>query len=196
MAALVAIGCTERVRPAPENAIVAVGDSLTAGYRLPPDDSWPAHLARLLGRPVINRGVSGETAAETLARVRREGLGPEPDVVIVTVGTNDILRGLPLEPLRASLRGIVEHARASGARVVVVGLEGYRSPIGYDHGAAYREIAREHGALYVPDLTRGVLGRPDTMRDAIHPNAAGNLVIAERLAAELRAWLAAPDSIP
>lgn len=177
----------------PAGAIVAIGDSLTEGHYMAPADSWPALLGERLGRPVVNLGVSGETAAQVRERIERQGLPPQPSLVLLCVGANDILRGLPEEPLLAALRGLVQRARATGAPVVVIGLESYRHPLRpFDHGAAFRSVAAETGAGYLPDLVRGVLSDPALMRDAIHPNAAGNAAIARRLAVDLQPWLKAP----
>ena len=83
----------------------------------------------------------------------------------------------------------MRRAKATGAPVVVIGLESYRHPQRpFDHGAAFRTVAEETGAGYLPDLVRGVLSDPALMRDAIHPNAAGNAAIARRLAVELQPW--------
>jgi acyl-CoA thioesterase-1 len=185
--------CGPAPAPRPAGAIVAVGDSLTEGHYLAPADSWPALLGERLGRPVVNLGVSGETAAQVRERIERQGLPPQPALVLVCVGTNDILRGLPEPPLLGALRGLVQRAQATGAPVVVIGVESWRHPQRpFDHGAAFRKVAAETGAGYLPDLGRGVVSDPALMRDAIHPNAAGNAVIARRLAVELEPWLKGP----
>jgi acyl-CoA thioesterase-1 len=183
-------GCRAAPVPAPEGAIVAIGDSLTEGHHLAPAESWPALLGAQVRRPVVNLGVSGETASQVRDRIARHGLPPRPALVLVCVGANDILRGLPEAPLLAALRDLVRQGKATGAPVVVIGLESYRHPQrAFDHGAAFRKAAEDAGAGYLPDLVRGVLPDPSLMRDAIHPSAAGNAVIARRLVVELRPWL-------
>jgi acyl-CoA thioesterase I len=187
--ALLLAACA-RPAPVPPHAIVALGDSLTEGHHLAPQESWPARLEAHLGRVVVNRGVSGETATQTLERLEREGLPAQADVVLVCVGANDILRGLPPAETLTALRAIVRRAQKARVSVVVIGLEGYRTPRqAFDYGAAYRKVTTDTASLYIPDLTRDTLGRPHLMRDAIHPNAAGNEVIARRLAEILRPWL-------
>jgi lysophospholipase L1-like esterase len=169
--------------------IVAFGDSLTAGYRVGPEETYPARLAAILGKPVLNRGVSGETTAESLARLDRDVLAADPRVVLVCLGANDVLRGLPPEAQLAALRRVVEGIQARGALVVLIGTEGYPPVRPFDYAGAYRRLARETGAVYVPDLTRGVLGHGDLMHDGIHPNARGNEAIARRIADEAGEYL-------
>jgi acyl-CoA thioesterase-1 len=191
LASLLLAACAPRPERAwPAGAIVAIGDSLTAGHYLAPEESWPVRLGALLGRPVVNLGVSGETAEQIRDRIAREGLPPSPSLVLVCAGANDILRGMPEEPMLVALRDLVRRGRETGAPVVVIGLESYRHPQRtFDHGAAFRRLAEENGAGYVPDLTGGVFTDRSLMRDAIHPNGAGNAAIARRLATELQTWL-------
>ena len=100
IAAVLLAAC--RPAPRPAGAVVAIGDSLTEGHFMAPADSWPALLGERLRRPVVNLGVSGETASQVDARIARQGLPPQPALVLVCVGANDILRGLPEEPLLAA----------------------------------------------------------------------------------------------
>jgi acyl-CoA thioesterase-1 len=183
--ALAVMALAACARRGEDHPIIAFGDSLTEGYELGPGDSYPERLARLLGRPILNRGVSGETTAEALARLKPDVLDENPRVVLVCFGTNDQLRGLPADQQFANLRQIVTAIQAKGARVILIGTEGYAGVPGVDYGARYRALAQETGAVYVPDLMRGVLGNPALMRDKIHPDAGGNEKIARRLMAEI-----------
>jgi len=205
--ALALAACARRETAAPpDGGIIAFGDSLTEGYELGPGDSYPERLARLLGRPVVNRGVSGDTTAQGLARLQRDVLEENPRVVLVCFGTNDMLRGMPADEQFANLGQIVKAIQAKGATAILIGTEGYAAQVpqaaratGFtpgasagaqeDYAARYRELAQETGAVYVPDLVRGVLGNPTLMRDPIHPNAAGNETIARRLMTEVGGYL-------
>jgi acyl-CoA thioesterase-1 len=167
-------------------SIVAFGDSLTSGYQMSAGASYPEQLSLRLGRPILNRGVSGDSTAEGLARLERDVLSEDPRIVIVALGANDMLRRQPIDPAFANLRAIVDRIHAKGALVVLLGVDGR---IYGDWGARYRALARETGCAYVPDLLDGVFGDPRLMYDQIHPNARGYAKIAERIDAEAGAFL-------
>lgn len=169
-------------------AIVALGDSLTAGYQMAEGDNYPAMLSKRIGREVVNRGVSGDTTADGLARLDRDVLSESPRVVVLALGANDMLRRQPIDETFANLRAIVDRVQARGALVILVGVEGFPLVHG-DYGKRYRALARETGCVYVPDLLDGVIGDPRLMYDQIHPNAAGYARIASRLQTEIGSYL-------
>jgi acyl-CoA thioesterase I len=168
--------------------IVAFGDSLTAGYQVAEADSYPAQLASLVGREIVNRGVSGDTTADGLARLDRDVLSESPGVVLLSLGANDMLRRQPMEATFANLRRIVDRIQARGALVVLIGVEGFPMVHG-DYGERYRDLARETGCVYVPDMLDDVFGDPALMYDQIHPNAAGYAKIARRIESEAGSYL-------
>jgi acyl-CoA thioesterase-1 len=183
-----------------EGPLVAfLGDSLTAGWRLSEDEAWPALVGRALvaeGRPirVLNAGVSGETVAEGLVRLPGV-LARKPDVLVVALGINDGLRGLPLEDAEAALRRILEEGRTAGVKLLLVGA---RIPP-ERHGAAYARrfeeiyprLAAELKVALVPDLLAGVSGEPELLfPDALHPRAAGHTRLAETVRPHLALVLA------
>jgi acyl-CoA thioesterase-1 len=187
---------------AADRAIVALGDSLTAGFGLPRDQAYPALLQARLAREgydyrVVNAGVSGDTTAGGLRRL--DGLlRLAPEVMIVTLGVNDGLRGLPPASIRDNLRAIVARAGSAGARVLLVGM---RVPPNY--GAQYTraffsvfpEVAQATRVPLVPFLLECVAGeRALNLADGIHPNAEGQRRIAEHLWPHLRALLAKPGT--
>lgn len=191
--ALVALaGCTRDNRWKITNAypqgvaVVAFGDSLTSGYQMGAGESYPEQLAARIGRPILNRGVSGDSTAEGVARLERDVLAENPRIVIVGLGANDMLRRQPIDPAFANLRAIVDRIHAKGALVVLLGVDGR---IYGDWGPRYRVLARETGCVYVPDLLDGVFGEPALMYDQIHPNAKGYAKIAARLDSEVGAYL-------
>lgn len=186
--------------PAPAPAadalrVVFLGDSLTAGLGLAADDAFPARLGRDLaaaGLPVtvVNAGVSGDTTAGGLRRVDWV-LQQAPAVVVVGLGGNDMLRGLPPAETRANLRGIVTRAQAAGAAVLLLGMRANPS-LGADYVAAfdplYPELAAELGVPLVPFLLEGVAGDPAlNQADGIHPTAAGQARVAEHVRPALEA---------
>ena len=168
--------------------IAALGDSLTQGYGLPAEQGFVPQLedwlqAQGVEARVINAGVSGDTTAGGLSRVDWT-LTPDVDALIVTLGGNDLLRGLPPEASRANLDGIVSAAVSRGVEVLVIGMQApgnYGPDYKARFDAMYPEIAETHGALYLDSFFAG-LGGPDVdpaalraflQSDGIHPNAEG-----------------------
>src|SRR5215470_11984607 len=117
----------------PGHTIVCLGDSITAGVGAAPQESYPSRLAERLGRPVVNAGVSGDTAAQGLARVSEVLDQDDPWLVIVELGGNDLLRQVPIEETEKSLRAVVE--RLLAAKVLPVLVE-VRGPFGH----RYRDL--------------------------------------------------------
>jgi len=173
---------------APAGPIIAFGDSLTEGYRVPSDENYPAQLSRLIGRPVINEGVSGETAADALRRMDRDVLAQKPEIVLVLLGGNDLLQQLPLDRTFESLETVVRRCTDSGAMVVLIGVEGF-SLMTPDYGKRFKELAQKRKCLYIPNILHGIVTDPSLTVDAVHPNGKGYTVVAERVAKALRPYL-------
>ncbi len=164
-----------------------LGDSLTAGLGLPESKAYPALIQRRLkevGRSwkVINAGVSGDTTAGGLARLDwlyRQKV----DVLVVALGANDGLRGLPLKETEANLRAILRRGRKEGSRLVLVGMQ-MPENLGPDYrkgfAALFPRIAKEEGATLIPFLLEGVALDPSlNQADGIHPNESGAGKVAE-----------------
>jgi len=169
--------------------IVILGDSLTAGLGLPIEQSYPALLQQRLNEEglhyqILNAGVSGDTSAGGLARVDW-ALEGDVRVMIVALGGNDGLRGLPPEQLKKNLAAIIERAQSRGIRVILAGME---APPNYGREylvafhKVYPALAKEYHVALVPFLLDGVAGN-DTLnqRDGIHPSAAGARIVAENV---------------
>jgi acyl-CoA thioesterase I len=164
-----------------ETVIVALGDSLTAGLGLPQSESFPAKLEAALkaqGRnvTVANAGVSGDTVLAALDRLDW-ALPPNTSAVIVELGGNDALQGLPPAEIEASLAKIIERVKAKGLPVLIAGMESPRN-MGKDYvaqfHAIYPDLAERYGALLYPFFLDGVALDPGLMQeDGIHPNAKG-----------------------
>jgi acyl-CoA thioesterase I len=186
-------GCSKR-----EPLVAFLGDSLTSGYKLPESQAYPAHVQRALrakGRNlrVLNAGVSGDTVAQGLKRLPAV-LRRKPDVLVVALGINDGLRGLPPEVTEVGLRQIL--TLAQGARVRVL-LAGFRIPArhGEEHarrfGEIYPRLAAEFRVPLVPDLLEGVGGQPAlNFSDGLHPTAEGQKRLAENVRPSLELLLA------
>jgi acyl-CoA thioesterase-1 len=178
---------------APRPRIVALGDSLTAGLGLDPGDAFPALLQRRLDEAglnyeVVNAGVSGDTSAGGLRRVDW-ALDGDVRVLIVALGGNDALRGLPVDQLQQNLSAIVEHAQARNIKVVLAGME---APPNYGAGYTtgfhdvYPAVAKRYGIALVPFLLEGVAGVSQMNQgDGIHPTAEGARRIADNVWAAL-----------
>jgi acyl-CoA thioesterase-1 len=175
--------------------IVAFGDSLTSGHRLPGDEAYPSVLeaslkAAGIAATVINHGRNGDTTAGGVRRLD-DALAEQPDILIVAFGANDGLRGVPVSQVRANLERIVERAQSRGAAVLLVGMEalplhGWQYTIDFHH--IFPEVAAKARVPLVPFMLNGVFGNPDLMgRDGVHPNAAGARAIAANILPELRA---------
>ncbi len=169
--------------------IVALGDSLTAGLGIPREDAYPAVLQRKLrdaGIPfeVMNAGVSGDTSADGL---RRASWALEGDVrlLILALGANDGLRGLPPTQMKENLQSIIHRARQRAIPVLLVGMEAPPN-FGEQYTAAFRQVfrdlARENKITLVPFLLESVAGVPDlNQADGIHPTSSGAARIANHL---------------
>ena len=180
-----------------EGVVVALGDSLTAGLGVAADEAFPARLqARLRAEGydyrVVNAGVSGDTTAGGLRRVDW-ALHAHPDVVIVALGANDGLRGQSPQAIRANLEEIVARLQASGARVLLVGMRlppNYGAEYTKEFEAVFPAVARRAKIALMPFLLDGVAADPRlNQADGIHPTAAGQQMIADRLWPYLRPLL-------
>jgi acyl-CoA thioesterase I len=173
----------------PTKTVVFLGDSLTAGLGLPPTEAFPALIAekiRAAGLPfkVENAGLSGDTSAGALRRT--DWLLQRPiDVLVIELGGNDGLRGLPVRSLKSNLQAIIDKAKAKNPAVKIV-IAGMQIPpnLGAEYATnferVYAELARENNAVLIPFLLEGVGGHRDlNQQDMIHPTAAGHRIVAD-----------------
>jgi acyl-CoA thioesterase-1 len=188
LAATVVAGRGPRAEQGPVR-LLAFGDSLIHGYGLPPEESLPAQLESALREAghaveVINGGNSGDTTASGLARLQWT-LGGGADAVLLSLGSNDGLRGLDPAETEKNLRAMLEILREAKLPVLLAGMYAPRN-LGQDYVAAfdavYPRLAAEYGALFYPFLLQGVALEPALNQpDGIQPNAAGDAVIDEGL---------------
>jgi acyl-CoA thioesterase-1 len=165
--------------------IVFLGDSLTAGYGLDPDQSVPALVQKRLqadGYPyeVVNAGVSGDTSAGGLRRLAWS-LDGDVRVLVIELGANDGLRGLPVEDLRKNLTEVIATAQGRHIKVLLTGMEAppnYGPAYTSDFRRVYQELARTPGVTFMPFYLEGVAGNPElNIRDGIHPNPEGARIV-------------------
>lgn len=201
----VAVGMARSATAAEEITIVALGDSLTAGYLLPPTASLPAQLERALRAKgfavrVLNAGVSGDTTSAGRARLDW-ALDPETDAVIVALGANDALRGIPVEEAKANLQAILAELKARGLPALLAGMEAPRN-LGDAYAEAftkmYVDLAEDFSPVYYPFLLDGVALDPKlNLPDGIHPTEQGVAVIVQRILPSVEALLARiPPAVP
>lgn len=181
----------------PRPVIVAFGDSLTAGYGVEPGLSYPDWLQKRLDQEglayrVVNQGISGDTTSGGAARFD-EALRLQPAVIILALGGNDGLRGLPLETTRANLAEMIDRAQAANVPVLLGGMtlpRNYGADYIRDFENIYKNLARDKKISLIPFLLDGVATDPKLMQnDAIHPTAEGNRRVAATVFQYLRPLL-------
>jgi len=183
-----------------DRLILAFGDSLTAGYRLKPTESFPAQLEALLRAEgqkvrVHNAGVSGDTTAGGKARLNwvLAGLKQKPDLVILELGANDMLRGQNPKITEANLDAMLTEFKKRNIPVILAGMFASQNlGVRYfdDFNAIYPTLAKKHGATLYPFFMKGVVfNKPYLLDDGLHPNAKGVGIIAQNILPTVRAAL-------
>ncbi|MBS0387426.1 MAG: arylesterase [Proteobacteria bacterium] len=187
------IGAADAVpaaNPAGKPVILVYGDSLSAGYGIAVDQGWVNLLSQRLlrsgyGFQVVNASVSGETTTGGLARLPRALAAHDPRILILELGANDGLRGLPLDTTRTNLDAMLALSARHKCRVLLLGMRmppnyGYRYTQGF--AAIFPDAARRHHVALVPFLLRGVADHPALMQhDALHPNEHGQPVLLDNV---------------
>ena len=205
LAASLVLAPVHRIEAEPRAPIIVVlGDSLTAGLGLPQDQAFPTQLeAALKARgtevTIVNAGVSGDTAVAALKRLDW-ALPEDASAVIIELGGNDALQGIPPEGTKAALAAIIEKIKVRGLPILLAGQEAPRN-MGKDYVDAFRalyaDLAARYGVIFYPFFLDGAALTDGLMQaDAIHPNAKGVAVIVENMlpkVEELLAKVAAKD---
>jgi acyl-CoA thioesterase-1 len=181
--------------------VVFLGDSLTAGLGLPADQSYPSLIGRKLKEKgydfeVVNAGVSGDTSAGGLRRLEWS-LEGDVRALVLALGANDGLRGLPPDEMKKNLAAAIERARSRNIPVVLAGMEAPPN-FGADYTRAFRQVytdlAKEYDVRFVPFMLNGVAGNAALNQgDGIHPNARGAAIVADLIWAELQPALPRPN---
>ncbi len=201
---LCSTACSERLEPPSASApaketvspplieergplVIFLGDSLTAGYGLSAEQAYPALIEAYLNETgqqvrVVNAGISGDTTAGGLARLDWL-LRQQPDILVVCLGANDGLRGVPLDSSEVNLRSIVEQAQAQDIQVLLAGMlipPNYGPDYAERFAAIYPRLAKEFDVPLIPFLLEGVAAHPElNLPDGIHPTAEGQRIVAE-----------------
>ncbi|HZW25517.1 MAG TPA: arylesterase [Gallionella sp.] len=189
---LVACGGKPEESALPQSSkVLALGDSLTAGAGVTPEQAWPALLASRTGWEVVNGGVSGDRSGDALARLPALLEEHQPVLVLVTLGGNDMLRHVPEAETVANLERILDMVRASGAKAVLLA-----TPKPSVAGAVFRNlsppefyltVAEGHRVPLIEEAIPEVLSDPAMKGDPLHPNAEGHALLAGKIIEALRA---------
>jgi acyl-CoA thioesterase I len=197
LAAVIGLSSLQSTQAAKRDAsrvitILALGDSLTAGYGLSRKQAYPALIAEKMRSAhyqfeIINAGSSGDTTEGGLRRLPPLLRGKKIDVLILALGINDAFRGVPIEQVRANLQAIIDQTRARHAGVSVI-IAGMQLPLSSSDdyvrsfGEMFGVLAEKNRATLIPYLLEGVGGDPELNQlDMVHPNAAGQRVLAENV---------------
>ena len=173
---------------AADRTILVFGDSLSAAFGIRPEQGWVALLTQRLqaqgyGYQIVNASVSGETTEGGVARLPRALQLHRPGIVVLELGANDALRGLPLASTRANLEQMVHEARDAGAGILLVGIRippNYGARYGEQFANIFPDLAKQYHLPLVPFLLQDVALNPARMQeDGMHPNAAGETVVLE-----------------
>ena len=187
----------EKKAPDGRPVIVAFGDSLTAGYGLEPGQSYPDYLQKKLDAAgysyrVVNEGISGDTSSGGVSRVSGV-LGYKPEIVILELGANDGLRGIPVTETRENLDQILTQLQAAGVQILLAGItlpRNYGEKYIADFDRIFPELAKKHKVRLLPFLLEGVALQPKLMqRDALHPTAEGSEIVAGNVFSALKPLL-------
>ena len=204
-------GCNNGSANNQGETLVCLGDSLTAGYGattpgvVDETKSYPAYLQNKVNIPVINAGVSGDTTAEGLARVRTEVLSKNPQIVVISLGANDLLRGIPVETTKANLQSIINRVDNGNRKIYLAKFyteavaRAFTNSFGLGYATQtalidqyddlFRALASENNVVIIEDIWQGVWGL--NMSDLVHPNAKGYEIMAENVFNVLQPYLRA-----
>lgn len=181
-----------------ERPVLVLGDSLSAAYRIPAESGWVALLSERMksqnhAREIVNASISGETTSGGLAQLPALLAQHKPAILIIELGANDALRGLPIDQIHANLVRILTASRDAGAKALLVGIE---MPVNYGPQyrtglrQMYRDTARDFNVPLVPFLLEGVALDPALMQDdGLHPLAAGEPKVLDNVWPQLKPLL-------
>lgn len=178
--------------------ILIYGDSLSAAYGIPQQQGWAALLKKKLAQEkftyeVINASISGETTDSGLTRLASTIKQVKPRIIILELGANDGLRGLPINNMRDNLSAMIQLCKKSGIKVLLLGMKippNYGVKYTEAFSQTYTQLGKQHKVALVPFMLENVAARPDLIQaDGLHPNALGQPIILENIWPQLRKLL-------
>lgn len=188
--ALVIVSCTRQEITninSKGTTLICFGDSITFGYGVDSNQAYPVILSQMLEMPVINAGIDGDTTTEALRRLDSDVLSRDPFLVIVEFGGNDFLRKVPLDVTIKNVTEIVDKIQERGSMVAIADISA-----GFllnEYRPAYKKLAREKGAIFIPSLMRGIITNPHMKSDFLHPNINGYRMISQRVCRVIKPYV-------
>jgi len=167
--------------------IICFGDSLTYGTGAGPGMNYPSQLSQMINKDVINAGIPGDTTQSALNRLDKDVLSKSPRIVLVTLGGNDLKNRANKEEAFHRLKTIIESIQARGALVIVGGID--LPFFGKGYGQSYKRVCNETGAVLIPNIYKGILGKEELMSDPIHPNSTGYTIMARHFYKAIKPYL-------
>ncbi|ABE49518.1 MULTISPECIES: arylesterase [Methylobacillus] len=195
---LFSLACAMLASTAHAATILVYGDSLSAAYGIPREQGWVALLEKRIahqypGYKVVNASISGETTSGGVSRIAAALTQHKPDIVILELGANDGLRGLPVDQMRNNLASMIKSSHEAKAQVLLAGMmipPNYGPKYTREFIASYTELAKEFNLRLVPFLLEGVAGKPEfTQQDGLHPKANAQEKILENVWKQLEPLL-------
>ena len=199
--ALVAMPVSAKLINPSTQTILVFGDSLSASYGLPQGQGWVALLEAKLAQnqaskttyKVVNASISGETTSGGLARFSTALTTHKPNIVILELGANDGLRGLPIAEMQANLNQMIAQAKTAKAKVLLIGMKippNYGLKYTKNFSTTYINLAKQHNIALVPFLLEGVAGKPELIQaDGLHPLAVAEPALLDNVWAQLKGLL-------
>lgn len=167
--------------------IICFGDSITMGYGVESQDSYPAWLGKMVTLPVLNAGIDGDTSSGGLKRINSDVLDREPLLVIIEFGANDFLTKVPMEETIKNVEKMVISIQAAGAMVAITDVS--TQFVMNDYGKEYKALSDKYRAIFIPRILKGIFTNPSLKSDFIHPNARGYKIISSRIYHAIRTYL-------
>ena len=161
------------------NLIVFFGNSLTAGEGAGDGEDFPNLIGKTLNVPIVNAGVSGNSTADALLRIDKDVLSKHPSIVVIELGSNDLLEHIDIEVSRRNLDLILAKVKPTDVKIVILGAKFFLFNQKYE--TDWTNLAKKYNATYVPDILEGIIADQSLKFDDIHPNAKGYQKIAEKL---------------
>jgi len=158
--------------------IICFGDSLAYGTGASNGMDYPSQLAKMIDRRITNKGLPGDTTASALRRLNRDVLSKNPDLVLITLGGNDLKNGISKDIAFRNLKQIVQAINKQGAKVIIGGLNFPGKDRGY--GKGYDVLSQQTEAILLPNIFTDIFENPNLMSDPIHPNNSGYRIVARR----------------
>ncbi len=171
----------------PGENIICFGDSITFGYGVKPGEDYPSVLSKMVGMPVINAGVDGDTSLTALGRVKQDVIDKKPFLVLIEFCGNDFLKDIPKEATVENIRKIIIELQRQGAITAIVDVSA--GLFLRDYRVKFSKLAKDTGSIFIPAVLSGIITNPSMKSDFMHPNKKGYKIIAQRVYRAINPYL-------